>query len=60
MDLWTRAIEEDIALNSTWTYVQRTTDMNVLPCMYVFTLKDSGRKVRIVAKGCRQVHGGGL
>ncbi len=25
--------------------------------MYVFTLKDSGPKVRIVAKGCRQVHG---
>ncbi len=33
--------------------------MNVLPCMYVFALKDSGPKVRIVAKGCgsRQVHG---
>ncbi len=25
--------------------------------MYVFTLKDSGPKVRIVAKRCRQVHG---
>ncbi len=25
--------------------------------MYVFTFKESGPKVRIVAKGCRQVHG---
>ncbi len=31
--------------------------MNVLPCMYVFTLKDSGPKVRIVAKVFQQVHG---
>ena len=31
--------------------------MNILPSMYVFVMKDSGPKARIVAKGCRQVHG---
>ncbi len=54
-DLWMPAIrkeESSIERNETWDLVRRTSDMNVLPCMYVFTLKDSGPKVRIVAKGC--------
>ncbi len=40
--------------NETWSYVERTSDMSVLPCKYVFTLRNSGPKARIVAKGCRQ------
>ena len=59
-DFWMPAIkkeESSIVRNKTWDLVERTPDMNVLPCMYVFTLKDSGPKARIVAKGCRQVHG---
>ncbi len=60
IDQWGPAIEKEqssITRNETWSYVERTSDMNVLPCMYVFTLKDSGPKARIGAKGCRQVHG---
>ncbi len=44
-DLWMPAIrkeESSIQRNKTWDLVRRTSDMNVLPCMYVFTLKDSG------------------
>ncbi len=31
--------------------------MSVMPRMCIFTLEDSGPKARIVAKGCRQLHG---
>ncbi len=48
--------ESSIDRNKTWDLVKRTPDMNVLPCMYIFTLKDSGPKARIVAKGYRQLH----
>lgn len=60
LDLWKPAIDKEhssITRNKTWKLVERTPGMNVLPCMYVFTLKESGPKARIVAKGCRQVHG---
>ncbi len=31
--------------------------MHVLPCKYVFRVKDGAPKVRLVAMGCRQIHG---
>ncbi len=42
VDLWSPATEKEyssVTRKSTWTYFQQTTDMNVLPCMYLFTLK---------------------
>ncbi len=52
-----RKEESSIERNQTWDFVRRTSDMNVLPCMDVLKLNDSGPTVRIVPKGCRQVHG---
>ncbi len=60
IDQWGPAIEKEqsaITRNETVSYVERTFDMNVLACMYVSTLKDSGPKASIIAKGCRQDHG---
>ena len=31
--------------------------MHVLPCKYVFRVKNGGPKARLVALGCRQIHG---
>ena len=60
IDFWAPGIqrEEDcIRENNTFTLVERQPGMHVLPCRYVFKVKNSGPKVRIVAKGFRQVHG---
>lgn len=59
IDLLGSAIENEqyfITWNETWTYVKRSTDINVLPCLYDVTLKDSSPNTRIVAKGGSQVH----
>lgn len=58
--VWGPAIakeESAIARDHTWTLVKREPGMNVLPSMYVFNMKSTGPKARIVAKGYRQVHG---
>ncbi len=60
VDFWMPAIDKEESSterNKTWDLVRRTPDMNVLPRIYIFTLKDPGSKARIVAKGCRQLHG---
>ena len=60
VDVWGPAVskeESSISRNDTWTLIPRMPGMNILPSMYVFVMKPSGPKARIVAKGCRQVHG---
>eukprot|EP00171_Calliarthron_tuberculosum_P022843 IDg22843t1 len=61
IDFWKSAIlkeENSIRENNTFTLVVRKSNMHVLPCRYVFKVKkDVGPKVRIVAKGFRQIHG---
>ena len=43
--------------NGTFQLVERKPWMKVIPSRYVFKIKNSGPKARIVAKGFRQVHG---
>lgn len=60
IDFWAPGIkkeEDSIRENKTFTLVDRRPDMNVIPSRYVFRVKAGGPKVRIVAKGFRQVHG---
>ena len=60
IDFWTPGItkEHDCLLrNKTWTLVKREPDMHVLPSKYVFRVKNGGPKARLVALGCRQLHG---
>ena len=59
VDFWLPGIkkeEDSIRENKTFKFVERCKDMNVLPCRYIFKLKNGSPKVRIVAKGFRQVH----
>ena len=37
--------------------MDRREDMNILPCKYVFWIKNNGPRVRLVALGCRQQYG---
>eukprot|EP00171_Calliarthron_tuberculosum_P022031 IDg22031t1 len=61
IDFWLPGIrkeEDSIRKNNTFVLVDRKPHMHVLPCRYVFKIKtDVGPKVRIVAKGFRQIHG---
>lgn len=60
IDFWLPGItkEHDSLLrNKTWTLVKREKGMHVLPCKYVFRVKNGGPKARRVALGCRQVRG---
>ncbi len=57
MDFWTPAIEKEhnsIRENNTFSIIPRQKGMSVIPCKYVFKLKNGVPKVRIVAKGYRQ------
>ncbi len=49
--------DECITKNKTWKLVPRTHDTQVLPRKYVFNVKDGNPEVRLVAFGCRQIHG---
>ncbi len=50
--------EQDcIARNHTWDLVDYSPNMKVLPCKYVFKIKENKPKVRLVALGCRQSYG---
>ena len=61
-DGWKTALETEMAnmnRNTTWSVVPRTSDMRVLPCKCVFSLKDAPdgsqlKKARLVAGGHRQ------
>lgn len=60
IDFWLPGIQKEensIRENGTFTLVKRTSGMNVIPCKYVFRVKNGAPKVRIVAKGFRQVEG---
>lgn len=58
---WSPAIkkeEDSLRENKTFQLVERTPEMHVIPSRYVFRVKkDVGPKVRIVAKGFRQIPG---
>jgi len=50
--------EHDCLLrNKTWTIVDRKPRMHVLPCKYVFRIKNGGPKARMVILGCKQIYG---
>ena len=58
--IWHPAIEREhkcLLDNHTWTLVERKPGMHVLPSKYVFKLKTTGPKARLVAVGLLQVHG---
>eukprot|EP00171_Calliarthron_tuberculosum_P001088 IDg1088t1 len=60
IDFWAPGIkreEDSIRENNTFTLVEHQPGMHVIPCRYVFKVKNNTPKVRIVAKGFRQVHG---
>ena len=60
IDFWTPGIEKEhscLIRNKTWTLVDRSPEMHVLPCKYVFRVKNGSPKARLVALGCRQLYG---
>jgi len=60
IEFWKPGIDREhecITRNKTWSFVERKPNMHVLPCKYVFKIKDGTPKVRLVAMGCRQVYG---
>ena len=60
IDFWTPGIDKEhdcLIRNKTWTLVDRTPCMHVLPCKYVFRVKNGAPKARLVALGCRQLYG---
>lgn len=60
-DFWLPSVqkaEDALRANGTFQLLERTSDMHVIHCRYVFrTKKDVGPKVRIVANAFRQVPG---
>lgn len=59
-DFWKPGIEREhdaLLRNNTWTLVHRSPEMHVLPCKYVFKVKNGEPKVRMVVLGCKQVYG---
>ena len=60
IDFWTAGIDKEhgcLIRNKTWTLVDRTSDMHVLPCKYVFRVKNGAPKARLVALRYRQMYG---
>ena len=60
IDFWAPGIEKEhnaLLENKAFVLVERQQGMNVIPCRYVFRVKGDQPKVRLVAKGFRQVHG---
>lgn len=56
-DSWMPSVgknKSSITPNKPLDLVKYTSDANVWLCTYIFALKDSGTKARIVGKGCRQ------
>ena len=60
VDFWQSAIDREhdcLARNKTWSYNDYSPGMKILPCRYVFKVKENKPKVRLVALGCRQMYG---
>jgi len=60
IDFWMPGIakeENSIRENKTFSLVERKPNMHVIPCRYVFRKRNGAPKVRLVAKGYRQVQG---
>ena len=60
ISFWQPGIEREqdcLTRNHTWDLINYIPGMKVLPCKYVFKVKDSKPKVRLVALGCRQMYG---
>ena len=60
IDFWKPGIDREhdcLMRNKTWTYVDKTNNMHVLPCKYVFKIKAGKPKVRMVICGSRQIYG---
>lgn len=56
VDLWIPAIttkHDSLLANKTGHLVPCSPEMNILPCMYIFCLKSSGRKTQFVALGSK-------
>jgi len=54
IDFWKPGIDREhdcITRNKTWSLVERKSGMHVLPCKYVFKIKEGAPKVRLVAMG---------
>ncbi len=57
---WKPGIDKEhecLLRNKTWDLVDYSPGMKVLPCKYVFKIKENNPKVRLVALGCRQMYG---
>ena len=57
---WKPGIEREhdcLLRNQTWSLVDFRPGMKILPCKYVFKIKENKPKVRLVALGCRQMYG---
>jgi len=60
IDFWKPGIDREhdcLLRNNTWTIVNRVPGMHVLPCKYVFRVKDGKPKARMVILGCQQIFG---
>jgi len=60
IDFWQPGIDREhdcLLRNNTWTIVDRVPGMHVLPCKYVFRIKDGKPKARMVILGCKQIFG---
>ncbi len=60
VDFWQPGIDREhdcLHRNKTWKLIDYSPTMKVLPCKYVFKIKENKPKVRLVALGCRQLHG---
>jgi len=60
IDFWKPGIDREhdcLLRNNTWTIVDRLPGIHVLPCKYVFRIKDGKPKARMVILGCKQIFG---
>ena len=60
IEFWTPGIKKEeqcLLKNNTWELVERKPGMHVLPCKYVFKIKNGGPKARVVVLGNLQIFG---
>lgn len=60
IDFWSPGIDREhdsLVRNETWSVVDRKPGMHVLPCKYVFRVKNGLPKARMVVLGCQQIFG---